>query len=104
MNTAIAPELDGTLETLIQKYGYPQVLDHLVQVSGRVNHPHSSQRLTARQILALPMEQRSHLLQASVEAAIPDYEADLRLPPEQRILTADLETGDGLHYEEENNA
>ncbi len=102
MNTALSPELDGTLAALVQQYGYPQVLDHLVQISGRLNQS-SSSHLTARQILTLPMGERNRLLRASVETALPDYESDLALPPDQRILTADLETGDGLEDDDEAN-
>jgi hypothetical protein len=43
---------------------------------------------TARQLLALPKEERSRILQAQAECAAVAYEADLDLPVAERELTA----------------
>jgi len=43
---------------------------------------------TARQLLALPKEERAQILQAQAERALLEYEADLDLPVAERELTA----------------
>lgn len=89
--------MDQVLRTLITGYGYGKVLDRLNAIKTQVEAD-APRRLTARQILALPIEERDRILAESVERALPAYEAERILPPDQRVLTADLETGDGLDY------
>ena len=43
---------------------------------------------TARQLLALPKEERARILQAQAERALLEYAADLDLPVAERELTA----------------
>lgn len=52
-----------------------------------------------RYLLTLTPEEREPYLKASVDLALPAYEADLALPHSERELTADLETGDFYEYE-----
>ena len=49
--------------------------------------------------MMLSPEEREPYLKASIDLALPAYEADLALPEAERQLTADLETGDFYDYE-----
>lgn len=89
--------MDQVLRTLITGYGYHKVLDRLKAARKDVEGD-APRRLTARQILALPLAERDRILAESVEKALPAYQAERLLPHDQRVLTADLETGDGLDY------
>ena len=51
-------------------------------------------------LMTLSPEEREPYLKASVDLALPTYEADLALPQAERQLTEDLETGDVYDYEE----
>jgi len=51
--------------------------------------------------MTLPPEAREPFLKASVDRALPAYEADRALPEAERQLTADLETGDFHEYTDE---
>jgi len=81
--------MDQVLKTLITGHGYRKVLDRLNAAREEIETD-APRRLTARQILALPMEERDRILAASVGKALPAYAADRALPPDQRVLTADL--------------
>ena len=54
----------------------------------------------ARYLMMLTPEEREPYLKASVDRALPIYDADRALPESERQLTADLETGDFHEYEE----
>ena len=87
--------LEQSLETLVTRHGYQEVLAHLVQVARREQQP----RPSARYLMTLTPEERSPFLEAAVTDALPLYEADALKPEAERELTADLETGDFYEYE-----
>lgn len=79
-------DLDHLLETLVQAHGYPEVLDHLVQVAERLNRAMPS----ATYLVTLTPEEREPFLKAAVDDALPLYEADFAKPEADRVLTADF--------------
>jgi hypothetical protein len=96
------PSLDNALQALLTAHGYSRVLSRLVQIGGE----HYQQRLglhslalDPRYLMTLAPEEREPFIKASVENALPVYEADRALPESERQLTADLETGDFHDYE-----
>ena len=114
MTTISAPEraeerddLDVLLEALVARHGYLQVLEHLVQATGRINRLHNpalSERPSARYLMTLTPEEREPFLSAAVAEALPLYMADLAKTKAERELTADLETGEFYEYPEEDHA
>lgn len=62
--------MDQALKTLITGHGYRKVLDRLNAAREEIETD-APRRLTARQILALPMEERGRILAASVGKALP---------------------------------
>lgn len=102
--------LDRSLRLLVQARGYDDVQARLnaIRESGKIRESDKEGKwlagfppLTATQIRALPRTEQDRIIAASVEAALPAYEAERTLPPQQRVLTADRETGDGLSDEDE---
>jgi hypothetical protein len=87
--------LDQSLRTLLATHGYPQVLAHLVQLAQHEQKPVPS----VRYLMTLTPEEREPFLTAAVTDALPLYEADSAKPEAERVLTADLETGDLHDYE-----
>ena len=88
-------DLDQLLAELVTTHGYPQVLDHLVQVAVRLKRP----RPSAQYLMTLTPEEREPFLAAAVADALPLYHADQVRPEAERELTADL-AGDFYDYEE----
>jgi len=87
--------LDQSLSMLLATHGYPQVLAHLVQLAQREQKPMPS----AKYLMTLTPEEREPFLIAAAADALPLYEADIARPEAERVLTADLETGDFHDYE-----
>ena len=87
--------LDQSLSMLLATHGYPQVLAHLVQLAQREQKPMPS----AKYLMTLTPEEREPFLAAAAADALPLYEADIARPEAERVLTADLETGDFHDYE-----
>ena len=79
-------KLDQLLQSLVTEFSYSQVLDHLVQVGGRLQRPMPS----ATYLMTLTPEEREPFLKAAVDEALPLYLADLAKPEAERVLTADL--------------
>ncbi len=69
----------------------------------RVVQEAAPRRLTARELMRLPREERRKILEIAVESAAPLYAADLALPPIERELTAFtiLDSEPFLDYDEE---
>ena len=67
-------------------------MDHLAQFQRSVSP--QSEEVDPRYLMTLSSEEREPYLRASVERALPAYEADRALPEAKRQLTADLGTGD----------
>ena len=65
------------------------------------NQGHEAAEVDPRHLMRLSPEERELFLKASVDRALPVYEADRNLPEAQRQLTADLETGDFHEYTDE---
>lgn len=84
--------LNSSLQALVATHGYFKVLDHLVQVGSEAKQ--SVPRIDARYLMTLSPEEREPFLKASVDQALPAYEADRLRPNVERQVTADLETGD----------
>lgn len=91
--------LDQSLHSLVTAHGYSKVMDHLAQFRWSVSP--QSEEVDPRYLMKLSPEEREPYLKASVDRALPAYEADRALPEEERQLTADLETGDFYEYPEE---
>ena len=87
--------LDQSLRTLLATHGYPEVLEHLVHLAQREQKPTP----TARYLMTLTPEERQPFLAAAVTDALPLYEAERAKPEAERVLTADLETGEFHDYE-----
>jgi hypothetical protein len=49
---------------------------------------------TARELMRMTPEERKPFLRLSVDCALTRYQSDQSRPESERILTADLETGD----------
>lgn len=93
--------LDQSLKTLLAAHGYQRVLEHLVLVSKQAvrTEPGEVWRPSAGYLMTLSPEEREPFLEAAVTDALPLYKADLARPEAERVLTADLETGDFHDYD-----
>jgi len=99
MNTTLNHDeqiLDQSLQSLVATHGYSKVMGHLARFERSVNY--QSEEVDPRYLMTLSPEEREPFLKASVENALPAYEADGVLPGAERQLTADLETGDFHEY------
>lgn len=102
MNTTLNHDeqiLDQSLQSLVAMHGYFKVMDHLARFERSVGH--QSEEVDPRYLMTLLPEEREPYLKASVDRALPAYEADRALPESERQLTADLETGDFHEYTDE---
>jgi hypothetical protein len=83
MSLTLTREQEAKLQRKAARIGKPAevVLDELLQEP-------EMQAPTARQLLALPKEERARILRAQAEQAAADYEADLARPVIERELTA----------------
>lgn len=93
--------LDQSLQSLVASHGYFKVLDHLARFNHSPVTVSDQEGIDPRYLMTLSPEEREPYLKASVDLALPAYEADLALPESERQLTADLETGEFYDYEEE---
>jgi len=80
----LAPELEAQLREAARQ----RELDAVEYVRQLLERELPSPMLTARQLLALPPEQRAAHLAAAAQDAAPLYTQDLDLPEAQRELTA----------------
>ena len=100
--------LSELLQRLVDGYGYPRVREALDQLAANPDSSTSGQRPghlgrhapSATYLMTLTPEEREPFLIAAVDAALPFYMADLAKPNAERVLTADLETGDFHEYGE----
>ncbi len=93
--------LDQSLQSLVANHGYSKVLDHLARFDNSQSRLPEPKSVDPRYLMTLSPEEREPYIKASVDLALPAYEADFALPEADRQLTADLETGDFYDYEEE---
>lgn len=93
--------LDQSLQSLVASHGYSKVLDHLARFNHNTIAASEREGIDPRYLMTLSPEEREPYLKASVDLALPAYEADLALPASERQLTADLETGEFFDYKEE---
>ena len=99
MNTTLNHDeqiLDQSSQSLVATHGYSKVMNHLARFQRRVSH--QSEEVDPRYLMTLSPEERKPFLKASVDRALPAYEADRALSEAERQLTADLETGDFHEY------
>lgn len=105
MNTTLNHDeqvLDQSLQSLVATHGYSKVRDHLAQFGWNVSQQSvEAEEVDPRYLMTLSPEEREPYLKASVDRALPAYEADRALPEAERQLTADLETGDFHEYTDE---
>ena len=87
------------MQSLVATHGYSKVMDHLARFERVLSH--SSEEVDPRYLMMLSPKEREPFLRASVDRALPAYEADRALPEAERQLTADLETGDFHEYADE---
>jgi len=88
--------LNQSLQSLVATHGYSKVMDHLARFQQNLSH--QAEEVDPRYLMTLSPEEREPHLKASVDRALPAYEADRALPEAERQLTADLETGDFYDY------
>ena len=102
MNTTLNHDeqvLNQSLQSLVATHGYSKVMDHLARFQQNLSH--QTEEVDPRYLMTLSPEEREPYLKASVDRALPAYEADRALPEAERQLTADLETGDFHEYADE---
>ena len=102
MNTTLNRDeqvLDQSLQSLVATHGYSKVMDHLARFQQNLSY--QAEEVDPRYLMTLSPEEREPYLKASVDRALPAYEADRALPEAERQLTADLETGDFHEYVDE---
>ena len=100
MNTTQTQEeqvLDQSLRSLIIAHGYSKVLDRLSQW----RPSYETEEVDPRYLMTLTPQEREPYLKASVDRALPAYEAEGALPESELELTADLETCDFHDFAEE---
>lgn len=96
----IPSEVEGILLEAARRQG--KTPEQLAAETLRFNFAPVEAYPTARQLLAMPEDERSRILSEAAAHAAPRYEADLALPPEQRELTAISAIDDNLYeYQEE---